>query len=317
MPELPEVQTIANQLNKRLRDRAIKDVEVRLPKIFTGSRDQVIGSRIIGVERRAKIILIHLDNGYTIAVHLKMTGQLIFGEQHRRPGLGPGIQKGNLIDSGSGAEMTTEEKYIAETVSFSQGIAYAGFSLPSKATHVIFSLTGENHPKLFFNDLRQFGWVKIVTNDELQMTNEKLGPEPFSEEFTLEYFKKICSHWGRPIKLLLMDQEKIAGIGNIYANEALWYSEVSPMKRARDLAIDEVQKMEELYKNLKMVLEMGIKYQGASDNSYVNALGEKGTMQEYFKVYGKEGQLCERCQHKITFSKIGGRGTFFCPICQK
>lgn len=290
MPELPEVQTIVNQLKEKLVGKTIKNVDVRMPKIFQGNTADVIDAKIIDVIRRAKIIFIRLSNDKYIAVHLKMTGQLIFS--------------GDKGDEGN-------KGYVGETISFSQGIAYSGFSLPSKTTHVIFTL---NKGKLFFNDLRQFGWVKIVGSEELGVMNEKLGPEPFEEDFTLEYFTKICSNWGRPIKLLLMDQEKIAGVGNIYANEALWYSSISPMKRGREI---DKPKINELYKSLKMVLEMGIKYQGASDNSYVDAVGEKGSMQKHFMVYGKTGQPCQRCNSKIVFSKIGGRGTFFCPKCQK
>jgi formamidopyrimidine-DNA glycosylase len=293
MPELPEVQTIVNQLKEKLVGKTVTDVEVGLSKIFEGPKEKVIGAKISDVQRRAKVIVIKLDNDLNITVHLKMTGQLVYGES-----------KNEEVKS-------KNNEYLAGTVSFSQGIANSGFSLPSKNTHVIFSLNDGG--KLFFNDLRQFGWVKIVDSQELRAMSQDLGPEPFEKDFTLEYFKKICNNWGRPIKILLMEQEKIAGVGNIYANEALWYAGVSPMKRARDI---EKGKVEKLYEDLKMVLEMGLKYQGTSDNSYVDALGGKGSMQEYFKVYGKTGNPCERCGNKITFSKISGRGTFFCPKCQ-
>lgn len=313
MPELPEVQTIVNQLREKIVGKTIGDIEIRMPKIFIGDRHKALGTRIIGIERRAKIILIHLDNDYTIAVHLKMTGQLVFGEEDKGSGEGRGFK--------------------AETVSFHQGIAYAGFELPAKTTHVIFSLSGgaklsptgkaeegkgpeRSKGFLFFNDNRQFGWVKVITKEDLNKIDEKHGPEPFSREFTVEYLQKIISGWGRSIKLLLMDQEKIAGIGNIYANEALWYSSINPEIKGKELA-KAPEKVAELYKNIKKVLEMGIKYQGASDESYVNALGLKGGMQEHFMVYRQQGKPCQRCGTKIVMSRIGGRGTFFCPKCQK
>lgn len=282
MPELPEVETIRTQLADKLIGRKIVGVEVRLPKMFEGSRDQVLGSRIIDVQRRAKIVIIRLDNGKNIVVHLKMTGQLVYG-----------------TDS-------------AETISFSQGIPFAGFELPAKTTHVIFKL---DKGTLFFNDMRQFGWIKIINNEQLAMSNEKFGPEALGKDFTPEYLAKICGNWGRPIKILLMEQSKIAGIGNIYANEALWLAGISPMKRGREV---ERQKVGELYKSIKKVLEMGLKYGGSSaaDEAFVNVLGEKGKMQEHFVVYQKNGQPCPRCGKTITRSTLGGRGTFFCPKCQ-
>lgn len=282
MPELPEVQTIVNQLKEKIIGQTITAIDIRLPKMFQGDSKTIINKKIIDIERRAKIIIIHLEDKINLVIHLKMTGQLIFGTNS------------------------------AETISFSQGIPFAGFSLPAKTTHVVFSLDHGN--KLFFNDMRQFGWVKIMTDKELQeIVHEKHGPEPFSPEFTPEYLQKILSNWGRPVKLLLLEQNKIAGIGNIYANEALWLAGISPMKRGR-----EVTRVKELYDAIKTVLEMGLKYGGSSaaDEAFVNAEGHPGKMQEHFNVYQKHKTVCPRCGHNITMSRIGGRGTFFCPKCQ-
>lgn len=303
MPELPEVETIRTQLADRLIGRKIVGVEVRLPKMFEGDTNDIVGAKITDVLRRAKIMILKLDNGKNIVVHLKMTGQLIFGENQNKANK-PVTQLPN--------KKKVEETFVAETISFSQGIPFAGFSLPAKTTHVIFKL---DKGTLFFNDMRQFGWIKIVNNEELRVKiDEKHGPEPFGKDFTPEYLAKICSNWGRPIKLLLMEQGKIAGIGNIYANEALWLAGVSPMKRGK-----EVTKIKELYEAIKKVLEMGLKYGGSSaaDEAFVNAEGKPGKMQEHFVVYQKDGQPCSRCGKTITRSKLGGRGTFFCPKCQK
>lgn len=281
MPELPEVETIRTQLADKLIGRKIISVDIRLPKIWEGDPKDIINAKITDVLRRAKIVIIKLDNGKNIVVHLKMTGQLVYGNNS------------------------------AETISFSQGIPFAGFELPAKTTHVIFKL---DKGTLFFNDMRQFGWMHIIDNEQWAMSNKKFGPEPFSKEFTQDYLAKICGNWGRPIKILLMEQSKIAGIGNIYANEALWLAGISPMKRGREVA-----KIKELYDAIKKVLEMGLKYGGSSaaDEAFVNVLGEKGKMQEHFVVYQKNGQPCPRCGKTITRSKLGGRGTFFCPKCQK
>ncbi|MDO8515421.1 MAG: bifunctional DNA-formamidopyrimidine glycosylase/DNA-(apurinic or apyrimidinic site) lyase [bacterium] len=279
MPELPEVQTIVDQLNEALKNKVITDVEIRLPKLFIGDKEEIKNKKILGVTRRAKMVIINLEGPLSIVVHLKMTGQLIYADK--------------------------------DLISFPNPIPFAGTTLPGKTTHVILKL---NEGTLYFNDMRQFGWVKIVDDDELKAIDEKHGPEPFSKDFTEDYLKKICGNWGRPIKILLLEQSKIAGIGNIYANEALWYAGISPMKRGR-----EVTKIKELYESIKKVLEMGLKYKGSSaaDEAFVDANGQPGQMQNHFMVYQKNGTPCPRCGKTITRSTIGGRGTFFCPACQR
>ena len=214
MPELPEVQTIVDQLNETLTGKTITGVEVRLPKMFQGDKAQVTGKKIIGVTRRAKMIIINLEGPLSIVIHLKMTGQLIYADK--------------------------------DLISFPNPIPFAGTTLPGKTTHVIIKLKGPApsgvEASLYFNDMRQFGWMKIMNDEDLKIVDEKHGPEPFSDNFTEDYLKKICSNWGRPVKILLLEQSKIAGIGNIYANEVLWYAGISPMKRGR-----EVVKIKELY----------------------------------------------------------------------
>lgn len=279
MPELPEVQTVVNQLKESLVGKTIVGLDIRLPKLFFGDQRKLINAKIVDVKRRAKIILIKLNNDSNIVVHLKMTGQLIYSDQ----------------------------KDIA---TFPNPIPFAGTTLPGKTTHIILKL---DKGTLFFNDMRQFGWMKVLTDDEVVEVHEKHGPEPFGEDFTVEYLTKILSNWGRPVKILLLEQSKIAGIGNIYANEALWYAGISPMKRGRD-----VTKIKELYEAIKKVLTMGLEYGGSSaaDEAFVNALGHPGKMQDHLVVYQKNGQPCPRCGKIITRSTIGGRGTFFCPKCQ-
>ncbi len=277
MPELPEVETIRTQLADKLVGKRIVDVQVRLTKIFDGNQKDILGAKIVDVQRRAKIIILKLDNGKYIVVHLKMTGQLIY-------------------DDGKG---------------FASPIPFAGTNLPAKTTHVILKL---DKGTLFFNDMRQFGWMRVVDKDQLAEIDGKHGPDALGPNFTPEYLAEICGKWGRPIKILLMEQSKIAGIGNIYANEALWEAGISPMKRGR-----EVTKIKELHEAIKKVLEMGIKYGGSSaaDEAFVNAQGLPGKMQEHFVVYQKQKTKCPRCGGIITVSRIGGRGTFFCPKCQE
>lgn len=288
MPELPEVTTIVNQLKESLTGKVIREVEVRLAKSFAGNKSWVIGAKITDVRRRAKMIILKLDNGKNLVVHLKMTGQLIYGESRG--------EKEALI-------------------TFPDPIPFAGTSLPGKTTRVIFVF--DDSSRLFFNDMRQFGWVKVLDDDELAELHEKHGPEALGEEFTEDYLKKICDGWKRPIKLLLLDQGKIAGIGNIYANEALWYAGISPVKRGKEVI--EEGKVGDLYRAIRKVLQMGIKYHGSSagDEAYVDAFGRAGEMQNHTVVYQKAGSECPRCCHKIVRSTLGGRGTFFCPECQK
>jgi formamidopyrimidine-DNA glycosylase len=186
---------------------------------------------------------------------------------------------------------------------------------PDKYVHVIFSFAGGK--ELRFSELRKFGWVKLVDN-EASLTAEfaDLGPEPFSEAFDGEYLEKILSKTGRAVKVVLMDQRQLAGVGNIYATEALFYAGIAPQRPARNLTHREVGR---LYEEILSVLREGLKYGGATDRdqAYRQVTGEPGHFQEHFAVYGREGKPCKRCGTPIRRIKIGGRGTYFCPQCQQ
>lgn len=181
---------------------------------------------------------------------------------------------------------------------------------PDKYTRVIIEFN--NQDKLYFNDLRKFGWMKVVKD----LKSLKFGPEPLTKNFTQKYFKNLLGKSKKSIKLILMDQEKISGVGNIYANEALFLAGIDPARKASDLQDKEINS---LYLSLKKVLQQGILFGGTSakDESYRNLSGEKGQMQKHLRVYEKEGQQCFRCQGKIKKIKLGGRGTYYCPACQK
>lgn len=279
MPELPEVETIRKQLQEKVVGKTIKSIEVKLPKIFQGKTSDVVGAKITGVKRRAKVLIIELSNNKTLLVHFKLSGQAVYSDEKK------------------------------ESVYYPQGIPFAGDYLPGKTTHVIFTFNDSS--RLFYNDLRQFGWIKV--NGEL----DKYGPEPFTPEFTLDKFREICKKWGRPVKLLLMEQDKIAGVGNIYANEALFCAKIAPHKRARDL---EEKEIKALYDCILKVLEMGLKYGGSSgdDEAFITPEGKRGAMQEHFNVYQRDGKPCNNnCGGTIRRMTLGGRGTFFCPKCQR
>lgn len=280
MPELPEVETIRRDLSKLIVGRKILDIKTDSAKQVQPSMEEVrgavIGAVIKKVKRRAKLLLVYLSNGKILAIHLKLTGRLLVRE------------KGDSKDDWQ---------------------------------RVVFSLS--DGKELRFADLRKFGWIKLVRNKkELDILLADFGPEPFgsalsrsSEKLTLRKFKEILTSTSRPIKVLLMDQKKIAGVGNIYASEALFLAKVHPRRLAKHLSQSE---QIALYKAIKKVLKLGIKYRGASDQYYLDALGRKGKYQEHFLVYGQEGKPCPRkCKGVVKKIKLGGRGTYFCPHCQK
>ena len=286
MPELPEVETIRLQLNSVLTGLKITGVQVLTAKSFQGKQSEIIGKKIIQVFRRAKITIIQLESNIFFAIHLKLTGQLIYRERN---------EKGS--------------KYCEQ-----KDGPFAVCRLPNKYTRVIISFN--NGGKLYFNDLRIFGWIKTLKSlSELSVKN--FGPEADDEKtFSLGYFKKILGKSGKPVKLVIMDQEKLAGIGNIYANEALFAARILPTRKADSLSDKEISK---LRLSIIKVLKDAIKHKGSSDKdeAYRQASGEKGTHQDYLQVYGKTGRKCTSCKGLIKRITVGGRGTFYCPSCQK
>lgn len=287
MPELPEVETIRRGLEKYLVGHKILNMEVRAAKIFQGQEKNVIGAKVKVVKRIGKGLIIELDNNYALAIHLKLTGQVIY----------------------KGSE---ESKNIEVS-------KRAGGELPGKFTHVIFKLS--KGAFLYYNDLRKFGWIKVIQKEEIVDLPffKEMGPEPPITEIskrvlTLDLFKQIVSFSKMPIKLVLMDQKKIGGIGNIYANEALFVAGIDPRRKAKQLKTEEIKK---LYNSILEVLKKGIKYGGSSDVNYVNALGKDGSYQEHFLVYGRKGGVCKKCGGVIEKIFLGGRGTYFCPKCQE
>lgn len=284
MPELPEVETIRLGLEKYLIGHSIESVDIRLPRIFSGDHKKAIGAKVIAVRRFGKGLLIDLDNDYSIAVHVKMTGQLLYRQVS-------GVSRVSRVSRGK--------------VDIN--------NLPDVYTHVVFTL--DKGAKLYYRDMRQFGWVKILpTKDAYDLPFFKsLGPEPF-KDLTLEKFKSILSKNKTNIKLLLMNQKKISGIGNIYANDMLFIAGIDPRRSSLSLTDKEQVK---LFRSLEQVLKKGLEAGGASEWHYVDVLGGTGKYQNFFQVYNKKGKPCKKCGTKIEKIILGGRGTFFCPKCQK
>jgi len=278
LPELPEVETIRRQLNKLLRGRKIVKVEVSLPKMVKASLEQfrkiVAGAKINCVARRAKILIFELSNGWSLLVHLKLSGRLIFRKKEER------LQEQD-----------------------------------TKWNHLIYEFSDGS--RLFHNDLRQFGYVKLVKTEELDefFKKEKLGPEPLEKDFVLDDFSVLLRK--RPnwkVKQFLMDPQNIAGIGNIYSDEILFFGGVHPLRRVGDLKAAEIKK---IFGGIKKILPEALKLRGSSDNDYLDALGKKGDYVPRLLVYGREGEKCKKCGGSVQRLKIGGRSAHFCAKCQK
>jgi len=288
MPELPEVETIKLGLQKYLVGHKIKDVQISVPKIFQGSAKQIIGAKVPDIKRIGKGLIIELDNGYVFTVHLKMTGQLVFRDK------------------------ATQELILSKKV--------GGETLPSKYSHVIFSL--DKGAKLYYNDLRRFGWIKVLKKNELKDVAffKEMGPEPkvgedlAGKELTLEYFKNTIQKGNLPVKLILMDQKRIGGIGNIYANDALFLAGIDPRRKGKSISEEEARK---LFEAIHEVIKKSLNYGGSSDENFVNVLGQEGNYQNHTLVYGKKGEKCSICGGIIEKIQLGGRGTYFCPKHQK
>ncbi len=281
MPELPEVESIRLQLEKFLLGHKISSIEVKNRRIFEDNEKDIFGAKFINTRRFGKVTVLDLDNGKSLMIHVKMTGQIIYR--------GPNLEKPLLSPKISGG-------------------------LGGRHTHVIFTLDREG--MIYYNDFRAFGWIKIVDTNLVEKTGlvGKMGPEPFAS-LTLEYFKDILSKTKRNIKVLIMDQSKIAGVGNIYANDALYLAKINPKRTANSLNENEIKS---LYKAIHEVLKEGMKHGGSSENSFVTPDGGEGGYQRHTLVYGKNGHLCTVCKkEKILKIMIGGRGTYFCPYCQK
>ncbi|MBU0619231.1 DNA-formamidopyrimidine glycosylase [Patescibacteria group bacterium] len=190
--------------------------------------------------------------------------------------------------------------------------------LPHKYTRAIIQFS--DGAVLFFNDLRLFGWIKVVKIEDLA---EELkifsGVEPLSKKFTASYLIQVLGATKRAIKLVLMDQKKIAGIGNIYANEALFCARIDPRQPAKNIVINQPKKLVKLHFCIVKILRQAIKYRGttSSDEAFRDVGGKRGQMQKHLLVYGKKGEACSNCGGIIKWVKLGGRGTFFCPDCQK
>lgn len=287
MPELPEVETVRTGLSKLLPGLIIKSVNFDWPKSFPNAKSDcdrfLIGARIIKVRRRAKVLIIDLSTDYSLIIHLKMTGQLVFRSDSTV--FGAGHPSGSLVGK-----------------------------LPDSSTRVTFDLS---KAKLFFNDQRKFGWVRLVPTIEIENIDffKKLGPEPLSAKFTPEEFReRVKKRMNSQIKPVLMDQSVLAGVGNIYADEALWGAKIHPETRVRDISD---KQLDDIFNEIIYVLKLSIKKGGSTDKNYVDAEGKRGSYLKFARVFRRQNLPCPRCHATIIKTRVAGRGTHLCPVCQK
>ena len=288
MPELPEVETIRVGLNRLLPGKVIRDVSSDWAKSFPNSTSDVnqflIGSEILRVKRRAKVLLIELSSEYSLVTHLKMTGQLVYRAKNER--FGAGHPNASLVGE-----------------------------LPDKSTRVTLSL--DNGAKLYFNDQRKFGWMRLIPTVEVLNIDfmKKLGPEPLAASFNAKAFaQRLKKRPNTSAKAVLLDQSVIAGVGNIYADESLWGAKIHPNMQVRDLSS---QKLSKLFQELQFVLKLSIAKGGSTDKNYVDAEGKRGSYLTFARVFRRESQACPRCSTIIIKTRVAGRGTHLCPKCQK
>lgn len=286
MPELPEVETVRRGLHELIIGKVVKqelhDTDKGFPNTPSDVSAFLLGATIIDVRRRAKVLMIDLSSGYSLVVHLKMTGQLVFVGDTR---FGAGHPNDSLIGE-----------------------------LPDKSTRV--SLLFADGSALYFNDQRKFGWMKLMPTVEIPNMKfmQKVGPEPLEDDFTPQQFMQRFQRRAKTsIKAALLDQSVVAGVGNIYADESLWGAKLHPLRMVGSLTEEEFTA---LYHELRAVMNLAVQKGGSSNHTYVNAEGKKGSYMDFARVFRREGLPCERCGTIIEKTRVAGRGTHICPFCQ-
>jgi formamidopyrimidine-DNA glycosylase len=283
MPELPEVETIRRQLEPELRNQRIERLEV-LDARWTRPVDprqveeQVNGRRIELMRRRGKYLLMDLEGGVTLVMHLRMTGNLLL------------VDEGDLVAAVDESTFERGERYLR-----------ARFHL-------------DDGRELWFSDARRFGEAFVLATDRVEKRFAgRVGIEPFSEQFTADAIERLAAGRKAPLKSFLLDQAGIAGVGNIYADEALWRAELHPLSPAGSMRHEHAEALRE---GVIEALQTGLDEGGASVDDYVDARGERGSMQDEFIVHGREGETCPRCGDTIRRIVVSGRSTYFSPGCQ-
>ena len=319
MPELPEVETVRRGLAELLPGRVVARTAVfDSPKSFPNAPADVeqflYGARVTAVRRRAKVLMIDLDTQYSLVIHLKMTGQLVFRQSSR--------YSARVSPKKSRDPRNPARNFSADTAREIDDFAGGHPSdsligeLPDRSTRVQIDFVDGS--RLFFNDQRKFGWVKLLPTDEVKNLPfmQKVGPEPLDPQTHAEDFiQRIRRRQNSMIKPAFLDQAVIAGVGNIYADEALWAAQIHPQTRVKNISD---QQLNTLFNELRQILQLSIDQGGSTDRNYVDAEGRKGNYLAFANVFRREGQACHRHPDQAIIKlKVGGRGTHICPVCQK
>ena len=289
MPELPEVEVVKRSLTSKIQKLVVEKITVKDEKLRYRINKKklkiLLGLKIIKILRRSKFLLFIFEKNTVMLVHLGMTGKFFFLNKNAK-------------------KFKTSFYYNIDE------------SKDNKHNRLIFSLSKKQ--KLIYNDVRKFGFIKILDKRQLQynLHLKNLGPEPLGNSFNFEYFKNYLNNRNRTIKDILMDQKFVSGLGNIYVNEVLFLSKVKPTKKTYLIKNSEIYK---IIKNTKKTLKKAISLGGSSLRDFSSSDGKKGEFQQYFYVYGRKGENClnRNCNKKIIKTILGNRATFYCPKCQK
>lgn len=288
MPELPEIESIRLHLHPQIVGKTISSIDVLEQTMFHGDPDGVVGMQISDTSRKGKVLIMKLNlptfkpsdfaTPLYLSFHLKLSGQILFAPDNSHP-----VFKNQIPLANSDR-------------------------MPARTTRIVIHFSDTS--ALYFNDMRKFGWIKLGQSPE-----EPSGIDALSKDFSIEYLRSKLEKTRRPIKTVLLDQTIIAGVGNIYANDALWEAQIHPERKAHSLSQQEV---EALFEEIKKSIDEGLKYKGSSakDELYVLPDSTPGQYQHHFKTYHQHGKPCRRCGTTIESMRLGGRGTFFCPQCQ-
>jgi len=278
VPELPEVETVRRRLAPALEGRRFEHVEITDPRL-TRPNDpievarELEGERVTKVDRRGKYLIVRFESGRALLIHLRMTGSL----RHANGGE-------------HGLETLPEDPHRRAVVNLDDGSDVA------------------------YRDVRRFGtWLLLEPSDVDTYIDARAGREPLDASYKAKHLAEKLEHRRAPIKAAILDQRTVAGVGNIYADEALWRAKVHPLTPANELTPDEVKAV---HKGVRASLQAGVRRQGSTLRDYQLPDGSSGTAQDKFKVYGRAGLPCERCGTPIDKIRVAGRGTWYCPSCQ-
>lgn len=286
MPELPEVETVRRQLHDRITNKTIADIEVRSWKSVGDDRyfvKKVVGQTIQTITRSGKYLFFELSGEDQFLIsHLRMTGRLIFVPADKDEQIGGG-----------------------------HSLSHPPQSQPHEHTRIIFEFTDQSH--LYFNDVRKFGYMKRADKQAVAAQKDKLGPEPLTAGYTAGWLKEVLAGRNTSVKAALLKQSDVAGLGNIYVDEACWRARIRPDKTAGDLELDEIQR---LYDATQSVLADSLAFGGTTFEDFADTNGEHGNFTDQLAVFGREGEKCPACGETIQKLRVAGRGTHVCPNCQ-